>query len=131
MSTVRVLVVDDHPVVRGGVVGWLAAQDDFDVVGEASDGLEALANVRRHASANAVVLRVSRVGTADAGQVSVHVEDDGIGFDPATSPGVGLAGLRDRAEQVGGAVDVASAPGQGTQVILEVPLDAASPGGVP
>ena len=38
---VRVLVVDDHPVVRGGLVGWLAAQPDLDVVGEASDGLEA------------------------------------------------------------------------------------------
>ena len=36
--------------------------------------------------------------------MSVHVEDDGIGFDPAAAPGVGLAGLRDRAEEVGGAV---------------------------
>jgi DNA-binding NarL/FixJ family response regulator len=43
--TVRVLVVDDHPVVRGGVVGWLAAQPDLEVVGEAGDGLEALALV--------------------------------------------------------------------------------------
>jgi DNA-binding NarL/FixJ family response regulator len=44
MST-RVLVVDDHPVVRGGLVGWLDAQPDLTVVGEASDGLEALAMV--------------------------------------------------------------------------------------
>jgi len=42
---IRVLVVDDHPVVRGGVVGWLAAQPDLEVVGEAGDGLEALALV--------------------------------------------------------------------------------------
>ncbi|MGY1610214.1 MULTISPECIES: response regulator [unclassified Geodermatophilus] len=42
---IRVLVVDDHPVVRGGLVGWLAAQEDLDVVGEAGDGLEALARV--------------------------------------------------------------------------------------
>jgi DNA-binding NarL/FixJ family response regulator len=41
----RVLVVDDHPVVRGGLVGWLAAQEDLDVVGEAADGAEALALV--------------------------------------------------------------------------------------
>jgi DNA-binding NarL/FixJ family response regulator len=46
--TVRVLVVDDHPVVRGGVVGWLAAQPDIDVVGEAGDGLAALAAVAEH-----------------------------------------------------------------------------------
>ena len=45
----RVLVVDDHPVVRGGLVGWLAAQPDLDVVGEAGDGLEALAAVAEHA----------------------------------------------------------------------------------
>ena len=47
--SVRVLVVDDHPVVRGGVVGWLTAQPDIDVVGEAGDGLEALAAVAEHA----------------------------------------------------------------------------------
>jgi DNA-binding NarL/FixJ family response regulator len=43
-----VLVVDDHPVVRGGLVGWLAAQPDLEVVGEAADGLEALAAVAEH-----------------------------------------------------------------------------------
>jgi signal transduction histidine kinase len=53
--------------------------------------------------------------------VSVHVEDDGIGFDPATSVGSGLDGLRGRVAQVGGAVDVASAPGEGTRVTLRVP----------
>ncbi|SEL16270.1 DNA-binding response regulator, NarL/FixJ family, contains REC and HTH domains [Blastococcus sp. DSM 46786] len=42
---IRVVVVDDHPVVRGGLVGWLDAQDDLSVVGEAGDGLEALAVV--------------------------------------------------------------------------------------
>jgi DNA-binding NarL/FixJ family response regulator len=41
----RVLVVDDHPVVRGGLVGWLDAQPDLTVVGEAGDGREALALV--------------------------------------------------------------------------------------
>jgi signal transduction histidine kinase len=63
------------------------------------------------------VLRLSRVGDV----VSVHVEDDGVGFDPAAAAGVGLAGLRDRAEEVGGEVDVASAPGQGTRVTVRVP----------
>jgi signal transduction histidine kinase len=82
---------------------------------------EALANVRRHASATSVVLRVSRVGAGNSAQVSVHVEDDGVGFDPAVASGVGLAGLRDRAAQVGGAVDVASVPGQGTRVTVRVP----------
>ncbi len=83
---------------------------------------EALANVRRHAAASAVVLRVSRSGGEDGAQVSVHVEDDGVGFDPAEAAGVGLAGLRDRAEEVGGAVDVRSSPGEGTRVTVRVPV---------
>ena len=61
MSTVRVLVVDDHPVVRGGVVGWLAAQPDIDVVGEAGDGLEALALV-----STSTTLRTSSIITSPA-----------------------------------------------------------------
>jgi DNA-binding NarL/FixJ family response regulator len=40
--TVRVLIVDDHPVVRVGLRGMLAAADDLDVVGEAGSGQEAL-----------------------------------------------------------------------------------------
>lgn len=39
---IRVLVADDHPIVRGGIVALLAAAGDLDVVGEASDGLEAV-----------------------------------------------------------------------------------------
>lgn len=43
--TVRVLVVDDHPIVRSGLTGMLAVTDDIEVVGEAGDGEEALALV--------------------------------------------------------------------------------------
>jgi DNA-binding NarL/FixJ family response regulator len=41
--TIRLLVVDDHPVVRDGLRGMLAGDPDFEVVGEAADGAEALA----------------------------------------------------------------------------------------
>ena len=45
--TLRLLVVDDHPVVRTGLVAMLAEHDDFDVVGEACDGDEAVAQADR------------------------------------------------------------------------------------
>ena len=44
---IRIMVVDDHPVVRTGVQGMLASNTDFDLVGEASDGEEASARSRR------------------------------------------------------------------------------------
>jgi DNA-binding NarL/FixJ family response regulator len=40
---IRVLVADDHPIVRSGIVGLLGAADDIEVVGEAADGEEAVA----------------------------------------------------------------------------------------
>jgi DNA-binding NarL/FixJ family response regulator len=42
MSTIRLLVVDDHPVVRDGIVGMVASDPEVEVVGEASDGAEAV-----------------------------------------------------------------------------------------
>jgi DNA-binding NarL/FixJ family response regulator len=42
MSTIRLLVVDDHPVVRDGIVGMVASDPEVEAVGEASDGAEAV-----------------------------------------------------------------------------------------
>jgi len=39
---IRVIVVDDHPIVRSGIVGLLSLDDEIDVVGEAADGAEAI-----------------------------------------------------------------------------------------
>jgi DNA-binding NarL/FixJ family response regulator len=44
--TVRLLVVDDHPVVRDGIVGMVSSDPDIEVVGEASDGAEAVGMAR-------------------------------------------------------------------------------------
>ena len=41
-DVIRVLIVDDHPVVRDGLRGMLLTQDDFDLAGEACDGAEAI-----------------------------------------------------------------------------------------
>ena len=79
---------------------------------------EALANVRKHAAAGQVTVRLCYA--ADA--VRLTVTDDGRGFDPgAARGGYGLRGMRDRVGQVGGTVEVTSAPGAGAEVRVEVP----------
>jgi len=79
---------------------------------------EALANVSKHAAARQVSVRLCY---ADA-VVRLIVTDDGSGFDPRTADGgYGLKGMRDRVRQVGGTVEVTSAPGAGTEVRAEVP----------
>jgi signal transduction histidine kinase len=79
---------------------------------------EALANVAKHAAAGSVRVSLSFVD----GFVGLEVRDDGRGFDPdGPALGYGLAGMRRRAAQVGGAVSVTSSAGAGTTVRVEVP----------
>ena len=46
-SPIRVMVVDDHAVVRGGLTTFLLAYDDLELVGEAANGVEALTVAER------------------------------------------------------------------------------------
>lgn len=48
-DTIRILVADDHPIVRDGLVAILGTQPDFTVIGEAGNGQEAVREVRDHA----------------------------------------------------------------------------------
>ncbi len=79
---------------------------------------EALSNTFKHAAASRVSVRLS----FEERGVSLVVEDDGRGFDSSGStPGHGLPNMRQRAEELGGTLDLYSAPGEGTRVALEVP----------
>ncbi|MBI4787686.1 MAG: PAS domain S-box protein [Chloroflexi bacterium] len=80
---------------------------------------EAMTNVRKHARASRVVLRMIREGES----LVTTVEDDGCGFDPDVRrvDHFGLLTMRERAESVGGQFRVESAPSQGTRVIVSVP----------
>ena len=81
---------------------------------------EALSNVRKHAQARAVWVEVQQTP-----QWRVEVRDDGCGFDPdGAGPDethVGLRIMRERAQNIGATVEVASVPGSGTCVVLKLP----------
>jgi NarL family two-component system sensor histidine kinase YdfH len=81
---------------------------------------EGLTNVARHAHARHAWVRLAE---ADGG-LEIEVRDDGVGFDPtvARSRHYGLVGLRERAQLVGGSLDVKSALGQGTTITLRLPI---------
>jgi ligand-binding sensor domain-containing protein/signal transduction histidine kinase len=79
---------------------------------------EALANVARHSRAKRVDL--SLVYNGDSLQLSLS--DDGRGFDMDTKAhGMGLRSIRERVSSVRGTVQIQSAPGQGTRIIVQVP----------
>jgi signal transduction histidine kinase len=85
---------------------------------------EALTNVAKHAEASLVQVEVA----ATDGRVRLDVRDDGVGgADPAR--GSGLVGLKDRVAASGGTLRVDSRPGQGTSLLIELPLDAGRPPG--
>jgi NarL family two-component system sensor histidine kinase LiaS len=79
---------------------------------------EALANIARHSSASHADIILDH--RADA--VTLTIKDDGRGFDTqAPHAGIGLRSMRERAEAIGGAFSVESTPGQGTQIIVNLP----------
>jgi signal transduction histidine kinase len=84
---------------------------------------EALTNVRKHAAAKEVTVTLIADGSR---QLKVIVADDGQGFTPGVQKNgkarpLGLTGMRERIEALGGAFRVDSQPGLGTQVIATIP----------
>ena len=90
---------------------------------------ETLANASRYGHPTAVVIRL----LAATSFISLHIEDDGIGG-ATIVPGRGLAGLRTRAEALGGSLTIDSRPGRTSVAVVvpraasSAPLDAAAPG---
>ncbi|WP_051750003.1 sensor histidine kinase [Phycicoccus jejuensis] len=102
------VTVDGEPAPLGGVAEVVLLRT----------AQEALSNVRRHASAGHVAVSLAY----EPERVVLTVCDDGRGFDTgADRRGFGLDGVRARAAQVGGEVDLTSVPGSGTTLRLEVP----------
>ncbi|GLZ08937.1 hypothetical protein Acsp03_64030 [Actinomadura sp. NBRC 104412] len=89
---------------------------------------EVLSNVERHAEASAVEVRLDRQDDTDGGMAVLTIRDDGRGFRVESLEHLvraghyGLVGLHERAERVGGTVEVGSVPGAGTTVRVRLPV---------
>lgn len=83
---------------------------------------EALNNVVKHAGATQVQVQL----TYDESTVSMEMRDDGKGFAPedvSQSGGFGLQGIQERVQQLGGALNIESAPQRGTRLSVRIPLE--------
>jgi signal transduction histidine kinase len=91
---------------------------------------EALRNAARHAQTE----RIELVLNADAECIRWKVQDYGCGFDVALTrgqPGLGLASMQERARFVGGDIRIESVPGQGTTIVVSLPLPEDPEDGLP
>jgi signal transduction histidine kinase len=86
---------------------------------------EALANSLKHARAQHITIAARALSPE---WVRVEVIDDGIGFDPPTAPpdanapgGLGMQTMRERAAGLDGKINIESATGRGTRVVVELP----------
>ena len=87
---------------------------------------ESLANASQHGRAQRIDIHL--VETPDA--IELRVVDDGVGFDvavQASSPGLGLVSMRERARLVEGEFSVRSEPKQGTRIEVRIPLAGHAP----
>jgi signal transduction histidine kinase len=83
---------------------------------------EALTNALRHARAAHAEIHLVQVG----GSLRITVQDDGVGFDVAAArkaaPGLGLVGMKERVDVLGGDLEIVSRPGAGTRISVSLPL---------
>jgi signal transduction histidine kinase len=104
--------------------GELAGLTDSQRIAVLSIVREALSNIRRHSGASRVAIRIG----VDASAITVTVRDDGRGFAPgadgpraAARGRLGLLGMRERTEMLGGRTEIRSAPGGPTVVTASLP----------
>lgn len=116
------------------MAGGMEVKTDFEITGRPRRlapmyeshilrvGQEAITNVTRHANASRISVKME----FGEKQFRLVVTDDGSGFDPANPPrsdgGFGLMGMRERATELKGELNIRSAPGQGSEITFSLPL---------
>ncbi len=118
--------------LQSGIAGSLEIEGEIQVSATVELQLlrilqEALSNTRKHSGATQVEVRIHQ----ERDRLIASVEDDGTGFDPSNRPReafprFGLAIMRERAESIGGSLDLETSPGSGTRVKIEVPFASTS-----
>jgi signal transduction histidine kinase len=121
----------ENVVARSGVETQFETEGDERRLPQATETAvfriiqEASNNIVRHAGAETATITL----TFSQGALVVHIEDDGKGFDVREmidrrkgSRGLGLLGMRERAESLGGTMQVWSEPGSGTKIDISIPL---------
>ena len=85
-----------------------------------------MTNIARHAHARNVKLRIA--GLQAGQELEIEICDDGIGFDPegVEAGHYGLLGMRERVRLAGGSLEVKSASGEGTCILIHFPLEDSS-----
>jgi signal transduction histidine kinase len=81
---------------------------------------ETLNNVSRHSGAKSALVSVQQT----EGSIVLTVRDDGSGFEPAKTRGLGLIGMEERVKQLGGRLEIQSQPGHGTLLRATLPMAA-------
>jgi signal transduction histidine kinase len=82
----------------------------------------AISNVLQHAQASHLSVSAQRDHGPEGEALHIVIEDDGVGFEPALTPGKGLQAMHERAAALLARMDIVSS-GQGTRIELMLPID--------
>jgi len=123
-------MIDDWNTRHQDIFCYFSFEGDPGVLDEASNislyriVQESLTNIVKHAGATTVKINLGIIAgkNSQPGRVILNIEDDGSGFDPdKTRTGLGLLGMRERAEALNGTCSIKTEPGHGVRITVTIP----------